>query len=100
MFSDYSSVPILRCSGQEKRRFCVGERYDETHQEIVRESDRIRREMEKERRSKSTPPAPGRELHTALPAQARESHRDRSPTRTYLAVTSQPKVRLSCSSCS
>ncbi|XP_052800428.1 golgin subfamily A member 4-like isoform X2 [Mya arenaria] len=51
---------------------------DDTHREIVRESDRIRREMERERRSKSSSPE-------------RDVHRDRSPTRTYLSLTSQPK---------
>ncbi|XP_052256598.1 myosin heavy chain, cardiac muscle isoform-like isoform X2 [Dreissena polymorpha] len=55
-----------------------GDRDAETHREIVRESDRIRREMERERRSKTNSPD-------------RELLRDRSPTRTYLTLTSQPK---------
>ncbi|KAH3894089.1 hypothetical protein DPMN_018247, partial [Dreissena polymorpha] len=57
-----------------------GDRDAETHREIVRESDRIRREMERERRSKTNSPD-------------RELLRDRSPTRTYLTLTSQPKEK-------
>ena len=52
---------------------------DDTHREIVRESDRIRKEMERERRAKS----PTRDV------------RERSPTRTYLNLTSTPKVYYS-----
>ena len=51
------------------------EALNETHKEIERETDRIRREMEKERRSRSQPAV-----------------RERSPTRTYLSLTSMPKV--------
>ena len=47
----------------------------ETRRQIARESDKIRREMERERRAKSM--SPGRE---------------RSPTRTYLTLTQSPKV--------
>ncbi|XP_053375093.1 trichohyalin-like isoform X6 [Mercenaria mercenaria] len=51
------------------------ESVDETRRQIARESDKIRREMERERRAKSMSPG-----------------RDRSPTRTYLTLTQTPKT--------
>ncbi|KAL4223887.1 hypothetical protein ACF0H5_017350 [Mactra antiquata] len=51
------------------------EEVEAARREIARESDKIRREMERERRAKSMSPL-----------------RDRSPTRTYLTLTQSPKT--------
>jgi hypothetical protein len=61
------STPVIQDEGTDA----------ETCRQIARESDKIRREMERERRAKSM--SPGREC---------------SPTRTYLTLTQSPKVCL------